>query len=75
MRHYEEWDIPYPTELDRGYGTESAADSITIVKDGEDYSVMAYGLHFLSENDLEWEVDLSNEECIELIKEYERTKK
>lgn len=63
-----DYEVNFETEFDRGYGVESAADEIIItIKDGELYDAMAFGIHFTTEQECEWEVDITEEEAFALI--------
>lgn len=69
------YEVPCSTECDRGYGVESAADEVSIeIKDGKVESIWAFGMHFITERDIEWEVDdLTEEEAFRLISEIDPT--
>lgn len=64
------YEVPYSCEYDNGYGVESACDEITIVIEDGDAYASGHGLHFVTEDDVEWELDLTTEECFELIHEH-----
>ena len=63
-----EYEVPYETEFDRGYGVESATDEIVIeIYNGEFIGATAYGMHFISERECEWEVNITDDEAYALI--------
>lgn len=66
-----DYTVPYSSECDNGYGTESAADEVTIyVLNGDVDEVIAYGMHFINETEIDWSVDLTDQECIELLQQH-----
>jgi hypothetical protein len=63
-----EYEVSYSSEYDNGYGVESAADEVTIViQNGTVESCTAYGMHFVTELDCVWDVNIYDDECLELI--------
>ena len=68
MKLHGEYEVAYSTDFDRGYGVESSADEVVCsFEEGEFVGAMAYGLHFVNEEDCEWEVELEPSVAHELV--------
>lgn len=64
-----EYEVKFYSELDRGYGIESAVESIFVeFKNNELLDGQACGIHFISDNEVEWRVYITEEEQEEDIR-------
>lgn len=64
-----EYEVKFYDELDRGYGTESAVDEITVeFKDNELLDGQAFGIHHITDKEIEWTVYITDEEQEENIR-------
>jgi hypothetical protein len=64
-----EYDLTLSTVYDRGYGSESQSDTITVVvRNNEVIDCYAWGMHYVTELEVNWTVNISDEDLFDLIK-------
>lgn len=66
-----DYQIDIEVPCDRGYGVEATSDCIVIyVVNGDIDEVIGYGLHYTTELDIDWDVDITDGECLDLLKKH-----
>lgn len=62
------YNIPYETDMDRGYGVEGVSDTISLqFEQGELVSITAHGMHYISEREFEIDIELEDKEVLRLL--------
>ena len=66
-----DYEINLALDYDNGHGVESTSYCIIIYVDkGDIDEVIAYGMHVITEQDIDWNPGLTDTECLDLLKEH-----